>query len=138
MSARACIECASTKHRLSSGREAYPHRHDLHSMNFWFCECGAFVGCHPGTDKPLGAPAGQATKRARSDAHKVFDRMWKQKRMGRSAAYKWLAAALGIEAAECHIGHMNRETARRVVSIVHEWEAENVHRLPRQLPAVPA
>ena len=66
------------------------------------------------------------------------DRMWKQKRMGRSAAYKWLAAALRIEAAECHIGHMNRETARRVVSIVHEWEAENVHRLPRQLPAVPA
>lgn len=110
-----CIECGSSTHRLSDGREAYPHRSDLFSKKFWFCGCGAFVGCHPGSSTALGAPAGKATKRARMDAHAAFDPIWKGKAMSRSAAYAWLAEALSIKPADCHISHMDAVTARRVV-----------------------
>lgn len=75
------------------------------------------MGCHPGTNKPLGAPAGQLTKWARMDAHKHFDKIWQDKSMSRKAAYKWLAGELGIEAKSCHIGSMDRDTAKRVVAI---------------------
>jgi hypothetical protein len=115
-----CLECGSTERRLSDGREAYPHRSDLFSKQFWFCGCGAFVGCHPGSDVPLGAPAGKATKRARMDAHAAFDALWKSRRMGRGEAYRWLADKLGIAPRDCHIGHMTRDMAERVVSVSRE------------------
>lgn len=119
-----CLECGSTARRLSDGREAYPHRPDLFSKLFWFCDCGAFVGCHPGTKKALGAPAGKATKRARMDAHAAFDGLWKSRRMSRSEAYRWLAEKLGIEPRDCHIGHMTGEMARRVVTVSRAEMAE--------------
>ena len=35
--------------------EIYPHRTDLHKKRFWRCPtCGNYVGCHPGSEKPLG------------------------------------------------------------------------------------
>lgn len=111
-----CVECGNRDHTLSDGRRAYPHRPDLFSKPFWFCDCGAFVGCHPGTKKALGAPAGKLTKRARMDAHAAFDPIWKGGRMGRSEAYRWLAAQLGIEPRDCHISHMNAALARRAVA----------------------
>ena len=117
MSALPCLECGSASHTLWNGRRAYPNRPDLFSKLFWFCECGAFVGCHPGGKKPLGAPAGKATKRARMEAHEAFDRLWKGKQMGRSEAYRWLAGQLGIEPRECHIGHMTAALARRTVEV---------------------
>ncbi|WP_313004806.1 zinc-finger-containing protein [Brevundimonas sp.] len=117
---RACIECGSQAHRLSDGREAYPHRGDLHAKPFWFCGCGAFVGCHPGTTNALGAPAGKRTKRGRTDAHKAFDRIWKSGDMTRKSAYAWLAEKLGVPAKDCHISFMDGDTAYRVVSICQE------------------
>lgn len=117
MKGRPCIECGSAEHRLSDGREAYPHRGDLHAKPFWFCGCGAFVGCHPGTKNPLGAPAGAKTKRGRTEAHKAFDRLWKSGQMTRRAAYQWLADQLGIPASDCHISFMDGSTAYRVVRV---------------------
>jgi len=121
-----CIECGATGHSLSDGRRAYPHRPDLYSKPFWFCSCGAFVGCHPGTKKALGSPAGKATKRARMDAHAAFDPIWKGKQMGRSDAYRWLAAALGIEPRDCHISHMNADLARRAAAVCKARTASSV------------
>jgi len=124
MSALPCLECGSENHTLGDGRRAYPHRPDLFSKVFWFCGCGAFVGCHPCGNKPLGAPAGKATKRARMDAHEAFDRLWKGRQMGRSEAYRWLASTLGIEARDCHIGHMTEAMARRVAEVSRAKQTE--------------
>lgn len=117
-----CIECGSALHRLSDGTEAYPHRPDLASKHFWFCVCGAFVGCHDGTTKPLGAPAGKQTKRVRSDAHKKFDYIWRTGKMTRNEAYKWLAGRIGINASDCHIGNMDKTTALKVIATVQAYE----------------
>lgn len=102
----------------------YPRRPDLWNRNMWACACGAYTGCHAGTERPKGRPAAKATRDARIAAHAAFDRLWegKVKRDGisrtkaRCAGYKWLAEALGIEGA-CHIGDMDRATAWRVVAI---------------------
>lgn len=96
----------------------------------WLCPCGAYTGCHSGTERPKGKPAGQATRRARIDAHASFDRLWQRKverdgcskKAARGAGYKWLAAQLGIDGKDCHIGEMDAATARRVVSICRRYK----------------
>lgn len=121
-----CTECGGTTHVLGNGRRAYPHRPDLYSKSFWFCACGAFVGCHPGTTNALGSPAGKVTKWARSAAHAAFDPIWKGRQMSRSEAYRWLADALGIEPRDCHISQMDGDLARRAAAVCKARTASSV------------
>lgn len=119
-----CIECGAAA-TLVDGAAIYPHRPDLHAKRFWLCACGAYCGCHGGTDKALGSPAGPETRRARGEARAAFDPLWraKQRRAGlpksraRDLGYKWLAEQLGMTRAECHIAMMSAADARRVVEI---------------------
>lgn len=119
-----CGECG-TKAVLVDGLAVYPHRPDLKEKYFWRCSCGAYCGTHPNTINPLGAPAGAETRRARSAAHAIFDPMWQKRQRlsgmpagkARGKGYKWLAAQLGIDPKDCHIGMMDAPTARRVVEV---------------------
>ena len=122
----ACLECGGRRGIFVTGDRVYPHRPDLAAKRFWRCECGAFVGCHANSGKPLGRPASQVTKRARRAAHDAFDRLWAPGLMNvssrrfssRGEAYAWLAQELGIDRCRCHIGEMDAQTAQRVVAIV--------------------
>ena len=95
----------------------------------WLCACGAYTGCHEGTQRPKGRPAGKVTRAARIDAHGAFDRLWqaKQRRdacsrtVARKAGYKWLAEQLGLDSADCHIGMMDAATARRVTDVCRRF-----------------
>ncbi len=117
-----CIECRKLA-VLVTGQAIYPHRPDLHDRPYYRCECGAYVGCHPGTEVPLGYPAGPLTRKARGEAHAVFDPLWKRKAVrdkisrgkARGAGYKWLADQIGIPYADCHISMMDSATCSRVV-----------------------
>lgn len=119
-----CCECGLPA-SLATGQTIYPHREDLWGRSIWLCDCGAYVGCHAGTDRPLGRPAGKETRDARSDAHQAFDRLWlaKMKRdnlsktKARGAGYLWLAEQLDIDPEDCHIGSMTATYARRVVDL---------------------
>lgn len=111
-----CIECGKVA-KLVGGVMIYPHRPDLYSKRFWLCECGAYCGCHGVTTRPLGFPCGADTRQARMAAHNIFDRIWKSGEMTRRGAYTWLADQLGIDPADCHIGMMSAERARRVVEL---------------------
>lgn len=87
--------------------------------------CDARVGCHPGSTAPLGGLANGELRKARIAAHAAFDRIWKAKmkrdrcrqHVARSAGYQWLAIQLNIAETECHIGMMNMELCRRVVTV---------------------
>ena len=87
--------------------------------------CGAWVGCHPGTKRPLGRLADKSLRAAKQAAHSAFDPLWaaKMKRDGlnkghaRGKGYAWLAGQLGIEAKDCHIGMFDVDQCRRVVAI---------------------
>lgn len=113
-----CQACQSNDTRLVTGLAVYPHRPDLDHKRFWKCQCGAYCGCHPGTSNPLGYPANAATRKARNQAHAIFDPLWKTGIMRRSEAYSWLAGVLGIERDACHIGMMDEAMALRVVEAV--------------------
>lgn len=96
----------------------------------WVCSrfpaCNSYVGCHKGTTKPLGIPANLELRNARSLAHKLLDSMWLFRAINedisdskaRSDAYAWLAAAMKLDPADCHIGMFDLEQCRRVVDLV--------------------
>lgn len=104
----------------------------------WACvRCGAWVGCHENTAKPLGRLADSALRVAKQKAHAAFDPLWKAKwrqlraqeslrngapapftfgkKQARGRAYLWLAQRLGIERKDCHIGMFDVVMCERVV-----------------------
>lgn len=121
-----CIECAGQEAQPVGGDVVYPHRPDLKGKRFWLCPCGAYVGTHDGTWKPLGYPAKAATHAARRAAHAAFDPLWRAKmakegctqKVARGAGYWWLSEQLGIPVQDCHIAMFDAATARRVVEVV--------------------
>lgn len=120
-----CEYCNNAAEKVT-GREVYPHRPDLYEKIIYRCRpCNASVGCHPGTDKPLGRLANQPLKKAKMAAHAAFDPLWKSKKMKRGEAYKWLAAALGLSVDDCHIGMFDEAMCKRVIEAVRNREAAN-------------
>ena len=89
----------------------------------WHClSCNALVGCHKGTDIPLGLLATVQCRQARYLAHKAFDRLWKNGRMPRPKAYIWLAETLMLPAEDAHIGMLTEEQCNKLVAAVKEFE----------------
>lgn len=112
-----CPYCKGRAEKVT-GEKIYPHRPDLYHKTFWECEpCDAYVGCHPNTDTPLGRLANFDLRMAKQAAHASFDPLWKDGKMSRASAYKWLSEQLGINRKDCHIGMFDEETCERVVSI---------------------
>jgi len=123
-----CPVCGSEA-VLVGGDVVYPHRQDLYAKRFWRCPRGcAHVGCHPGTEQPLGALATADTRQARQRAHAALDPLWKRPtgRMGRGAAYRWLADQLGIPVDQCHIGSFDEARCVQVVVVCNRKENEHV------------
>jgi hypothetical protein len=107
--------------RLVRGNVIYPSMKDLHHKQYWHCApCEAHVGCHPNTSKPLGRLANASLRAAKMRAHEAFDPLWKSQEMTRTDAYAWLAEALGISKANCHIGMMDDNMCMRVVTVCVE------------------
>jgi len=113
-------DCCHRQAELVTGREVYRgHRPDLHAKYFWQCRpCNARVGCHPGTQKPLGGLAKPELRLARSRAHAVFDPIWREGTMRRAAAYRWLARKLNRK--EIHIGESDEIMCARIIAICQE------------------
>ncbi|QWL60679.1 hypothetical protein HQ400_21660 (plasmid) [Aeromonas jandaei] len=99
---------------FTSSREVYSGR-DFGPI--YLCKClpgWAYVGCHPGTVKPLGRLADKELRFWKKQAHAAFDPLWKGKHMKRGQAYGWLAEQLGIDKSDCHIGMFDVKTCERV------------------------
>lgn len=79
--------------------------------------CGAYVGCHPGSSRPLGTPANKALRTARHMAHQAFDPMRKFRKMSRAAAYAWLSEKMGLPPEKTHIGMFDLEQCAEVLRI---------------------
>lgn len=73
--------------------------------------CRGRHGAHP-SGLPLGTPADSKTRKARIDAHEVFDRLWKCRVMTRTEAYRWLREAMGLTANTGHISSLNTEQCK--------------------------
>ena len=127
--APACSSCGATS-KLCTGREVYSNAGMYANALFWKCPActDSHCGCQPHSDLPLGTPGDARTREARQAAHLMFDPMWKARpgesvpshvtTARRSAAYAWLAAAMGIPVEECHIGLFDYNRCRKAMTVV--------------------
>jgi hypothetical protein len=123
-----CMECGKCDASLVGGKAIYPHRTDLYEKPFWLCACGAYCGCHPGTENPLGYPAGHDTRRARSALHRVLDPIWKnavsKKKKRRGQVYAYLSDSLGIPREETHSAMFDAPTCRRAMNALKKFHPD--------------
>lgn len=99
-----------------TGAILYPKYPRLHGKSFWLCRpCDAYVGCHAGTANPLGRLANAELRAAKMRAHAAFDPIWRDGKVGRTEAYRWLANRLGLSRRDAHIGNFDIELCNRVV-----------------------
>lgn len=101
--------------------------------------CNAYVGCHKGTETPLGRLANAELREWKKRAHTAFDPVWQRnieaeiakqghaprgiKTQMRGQAYKQLAHAMKIDRELCHIGMFDVDQCKAVVRIVREWKS---------------
>ena len=89
----------------------------------WLCKCvkgWAYVGCHKGTNRPLGRLADPQLRAAKKGAHKVFDKLWKGGTFKRGQAYRWLAETLRLTPEECHIGMFDVDQCMKTIKVSKE------------------
>lgn len=94
--------------------------------NAYLCKaCNAYVGCHPGTDKPLGRLADAELRKWKERAHNAFDILWKKRIFFRNDAYKWLAEELNIPLHLCHIGMFDIEQCQETIDVTLKFLREH-------------
>ncbi len=81
------------------------HGHSF-GMIYLCPRCGAYVGVHKGSDKPLGRLANSELRNWKKAAHAAFDPLWKYGpyRGRRNEAYRWLSEKMGTPIESTHIG----------------------------------
>lgn len=118
-----CPYC-SRQAMLVTGKQLYPHREDLHELNFWHCDsCEAYVGTHKkgirsgdGT-RPTGTLADAATRKARKVAFAAFAPIKQSGELSRRKLNVWLASELGLTVDQIHIGIFDVQTCIRMAEI---------------------
>ena len=79
--------------------------------------CNARVGCHKGSDRPLGNVANEVLRLKRVETHQVFDAFWRGQGMSRTQAYRWLAVQLHLPESRAHIGGLEMDQCQRVIEL---------------------
>lgn len=81
----------------------------------WLCpSCGAYVGCHNNTKKPLGTLANKELRNWRMHAHAHIDPYWKTGQLSRGAVYAILKEYFGRQ---IHIGESDVETCKQIIEL---------------------
>lgn len=78
----------------------------------WYCECGAYVGCHNNTNVPLGTLANKETREWRMKAHEAIDPLWRSGERSRGDVYNAISGALGYRV---HVGESSIEQCRAII-----------------------
>lgn len=86
-----------------------------YGMIYLCSPCDAYCGVHWGTDKSLGRLANKELRKAKIEAHKYFDVIWKEGHEERGEVYKHLANHLKLPVEYCHIGMFSVKTCQKVV-----------------------
>lgn len=109
-----CCHCQINVDAIKlTGKDVYPHRNDLYHLVLWGCpNCYNHVGCHRGTDTPLGSIPTRQLRGIRKDLHKFLDPLWQSKKFTRTEVYFMLTRDLGYT---YHTGNVNSVTEARVV-----------------------
>ena len=112
-----------------------------YGMVYYCLDCDARVGVHQGTDKALGRLANAELRKAKKEAHRYFDALWKAqakqtppnyspqkwRRKCRSNAYKWLSEQLQVPVQFCHIGMFDVEYCYKIVELCKNYSHNTNH-----------
>ena len=113
-----CRYCGGIIRLVSAVYGASAERLGKQNEKIYQCQnCGARVGCHKGTDRPLGNVANEILRLKRIEAHQVFDGLWKRRRMDRTGAYRWLAREIGLSMKTAHIGGFEMDQCQKVIDL---------------------
>jgi hypothetical protein len=120
-----CRYCGG-KVELADAREIYGdsvERLGLESEKIYLCRtCNARVGCHRGTERPLGNVANEVLRLKRRETHEIFDAFWRRKKLSRTQAYRWLAEQLRLPENRTHIGSFEMDDCQRVIDLCNRFE----------------
>ncbi len=90
----------------------------------WVCsgypECDSYVRCQPGTKIPLGNLANSELRALRREAHKYFDRLYKEGVLSREGAYRWLSDLLCLPMQNVHISCLSEYHCKIVIEKTKE------------------
>lgn len=126
-----CPYCGKQAEK-ANGTMIYPERPDLKDLKILVCwPCDARVGCHKKSGTPLGRLANRTLRRYKQTAHRAFDRLWKDRHMSRSEAYRRLSLKFGVDH-QVHIGWMDVEDCKKVVIYTHEIFKEHKDELTKR------
>lgn len=121
-----CQYCGERPKLIHDSSEIY----GTNRGKIWICwPCKAWVGCHDGSQKPLGRLADRDLRQAKMAAHALFDKLWKGKAardhisysQARGAGYKWLAEQMGLPARLCHIGYFDMAACQAVMELCQPY-----------------
>jgi len=99
--------------KFCENKEVYGKNYGKSYMCYWCAPCNAYVGTHNNSEIPLGTMANKLLRKWRMNAHKYFDRTWKQGIFkNRSHAYSNLSKHFGRQ---IHIGESDIETCKQII-----------------------
>lgn len=120
-----CPYC-NIKAKLVSGYYIHPSKKKYRNRRYYLCEdCGAYVGCHKGSDKALGTPANEELRGKRIQTHLFLDSLWRGKKLSRRNAYVLLSKKLDIALRNCHIGEFGLEMCEKAIEAIKRIKNEN-------------
>lgn len=90
---------------------SYVHGDDNRVGKLYVCAryptCNSYVGAYERTHMPMGTLANGELRHKRIEAHRIFDRLWRQGVMTRSGAYQWIQCKFGLNNKQAHIGNFS-------------------------------
>jgi hypothetical protein len=114
--------------RLTTGREIYPHRENLHRLKFYKCDtCNNYVGTHKNSVKkiiPLGNISTSKLRNLRMQIHNLIDPIWKSGKMKRKDLYKKISQEIGWEYHTAKI--RSADEAEKIITILKKIGINNV------------
>jgi ribosomal protein L37AE/L43A len=118
-----CVKVkGSDIYRLPAGASGSASVPDYYKATFWKCPAcdNAHVGCHPGTDIPLGHAADRETRQMRARLHReMVDPLWQtvgDRGANRVAVYRFLGEMMDIE--DPHIGAFTLDECKEAWAIL--------------------
>lgn len=93
-------------------------------------QCDTYVRTHPGTTMPVGTPANRELRHLRNEAHRHFDKLYRNGLMSKQEAYLWLAAQLQVPLSQAHIGYLGEYYCTQVIEESKKLLEQNRSKTP--------
>ena len=118
-----CDYCGHKAALVDDSRDLWPQ---LRPTAYLCRNCGAYVGCHGRTDKPLGRLADATLRKWKMAAHASFDPLWKTGpfRGRHQSRHGWLAGQMGLRS-KTHIGMFDVPQCQEVIKIIEKGDFKN-------------